>query len=322
MKHAETVTFGGSGLDRAGELRGDAEALSRLRKKPGARAVVFWRGKPLIKNENPASLTRLPLDHPVLRSAEADPILLGLEDGEAVFAFDLSFWVPDDLDENALGGFLDATEQQHPDLPDAMAFLELRRVMTWLSARDAELAATGKAILGWHDTHMFCAKCGNPSDSVQGGWQRQCPACGAAHFPRTDPVVIMLITHENSVLMGRSPGWPEGMYSLLAGFVEPGETLEAAVRREVFEEAGIKVGQVDYLASQPWPFPSSLMFGCSGEALTSEIEIDPVEIEDAMWVSREDMMAAFASEHPKILPARKGAIARFLLERWLSDRLD
>jgi NAD+ diphosphatase len=154
------------------------------------------------------------------------------------------------------------------------------------------------------------------------GWQRDCPACGAHHFPRTDPVVIMLITHGNAVLLGRSPGWPEGMYSLLAGFVEPGETLEAAVRREVYEETNVRVGPVSYLASQPWPFPASLMFGCAGEALTTEITIDPQEIEDALWVSREDMVSVFAGQHPDILPARKGAIAHFLLENWLADRLD
>ena len=122
--------------------------------------------------------------------------------------------------------------------------------------------------------------------------------------------------------MGRSPGWPEGMYSLLAGFVEPGETIEAAVRREVFEEAGVRVGEVGYLSSQPWPFPSSLMFGCEGKALGREITIDPEEIEHALWVSREDMMLAFQGDHPTIKPARKGAIARFLLENWLADTLD
>ena len=132
----------------------------------------------------------------------------------------------------------------------------------------------------------------------------------------------MLITHGNSVLVGRSPGWPEGMYSLLAGFVEPGETIEAAVRREVFEEAGVRVGTVSYLSSQPWPFPASLMFGCAGDALNKDLTIDPEEIEDAMWVTREEMADAFAGNHPKLLPARKGAIAHFLLEAWLSDRLD
>ncbi|CAN0586768.1 unnamed protein product, partial [Ectocarpus sp. 12 AP-2014] len=151
---------------------------------------------------------------------------------------------------------------------------------------------------------------------------RLCPSCGAHHFPRTDPVVIMLVTHGSSVLMGRSPGWPEGMYSLLAGFVEPGETLEAAVRREVWEEAGVRVGAVDYLSSQPWPFPASLMMGCRGEALTRDITIDPVEIEDAMWVGKSEMMDAFAGVHPLIKPARKGAIAQFLLQNWLADTLD
>lgn len=234
MKHAEQVTLGGSGLDRAAEIRGDAAALASARADAGARAILFWRGKPLILPERPAALARLPMDHPVLALATSDPILLGREEGSARFAFDLSGWVPDDLDEATLGGFLDPSEQHHPLLAEGMAFAEVRRVMTWLDARDAELVATGKAILGWHDIHRYCARCGQETQMAQAGWQRICPACKGAHFPRTDPVVIMLITNGNDVLMGRSPSWPEGMYSLLAGFVEPGETLEAAVRREVF----------------------------------------------------------------------------------------
>jgi NAD+ diphosphatase len=154
------------------------------------------------------------------------------------------------------------------------------------------------------------------------GWQRDCPSCSAHHFPRTDPVVIMLITRGNSVLVGRSHGWPEGMYSLLAGFVEPGETIEAAVRRETFEEAGIRVGAVSYLASQPWPFPSSLMLGCRGEALDDAITIEPNEIDDAIWVSREEMMDVFAGNSTRLKPARKGAIAHFLIWNWLADRLE
>lgn len=322
MRHAETVTFGGSSLDRAGEIRLDSGAIAAVAEHPDTRAVLFWRGKPLIEVERPAALARVPMDHPVLSSASDERILLGREDGAYRFGFDLSGWAPDDLDEAALGGFLDPSEQRHPDLPDTMAFLELRRVMTWLTPRDAELAATGKAIFGWHQTHRFCSKCGAASDMSQAGWQRRCPACAGTHFPRTDPVVIMLITRGNSVLMGRSPGWPEGMYSLLAGFVEPGETLEAAVRREVFEETGVQVGPVRYLSSQPWPFPASLMFGCAGEATSEAITIDPVEIEDALWVSREEMMTVFAGAHPVIKPARQGAIAHFLLENWLADRLD
>ncbi len=322
MRHAETVTFGGSALDRAGELRTDPDALVAAAADPAARTVLLWRGKPLVHTARPARLMRIKMDHPALGDAANPPIFLGREDGAPRFAHELSGWTPEDLDASQLGGFLDPTEQHHPAFGPEEVFVELRRVMTWLDARDAELAATAKAVFSWHAAHGFCAKCGAVSDVTSGGWQRTCPACGTHHFPRTDPVVIMLITRGNSVLMGRSPGWPEGMYSLLAGFVEPGETLEAAVRREVFEEAGVRVGAVSYLASQPWPFPASLMFGCQGEATSDDITIDPVEIEDAVWITREDMMTIFAGEHPTILPARKGAIAHFLIENWLADTLD
>lgn len=322
MKNAEQVTFGGSGLDRAGEIRGNPQALAEAAADPTARTIVFWRGKPLMSTERPAGLIRLALDHAALKDAVEAPILLGREEGGPIFAVDLSAWSPAELDESSLGGFLDPSEQRHPALPEWMVFAELRRVMTWLTPLDAELAASGKAVFAWHEKHGFCACCGAKTQMAQGGWQRSCAACGASHFPRTDPVVIMLITRGNSVLVGRSPGWPQGMYSLLAGFVEPGETLEAAVRREVFEEAGVRVGDVGYLASQPWPFPASLMFGCWGHATSSEITIDPVEIEDARWITREEMMTISQGHHPEILPARKGAIAHFLIERWLSDTLD
>lgn len=326
MKLAETVTFGGSGFDRAAHLRGDAALLGHLRKDPRARCLAVWRGKPLLCGDGLDGLAWLALDDPVI-SAETGArdtiVFLGLgEDGTPFFAADISTWEPEFLDAESLALFIDPSQQRHPDLPQDHAFAELRMVMARLTPREAEIAATAKAIIGWHHTHRFCARCGSESDVSQAGWQRTCPACKAHHFPRTDPVVIMLITRGSSVLMGRSPGWPVGMYSLLAGFVEPGETLEAAVRREVFEETQIKVGAVSYLASQPWPFPASLMFGCAGEALSEDITIDPNEIEDAIWVSRAEMMMAFAGEHPKLKPARKGAIAHFLIRNWLADRLD
>lgn len=325
MKNAEQVTFGGSRMDRAAAFRGDPDKLAQLQARDDAACVLLWRGKVLL--EGGSAVAMVPMSHPVLqlglsRDIEA-PLLLGLEDsGAPNFACDISGWEPRGQDMSTVGAFFDPSEQEHPDFPPGYAFVELRRVMSRLSPREAELVATAKAIVNWHGSHRFCAKCGAASDVTQGGWQRTCPECKTHHFPRTDPVVIMLITHGNSVLMGRSPGWPEGMYSLLAGFVEPGETLEAAVRREVAEESGIRVGKVDYLASQPWPFPASLMIGCHGEALNREIKIDPAEIEDAIWVTREDMMAVFAGEHPTIKPARKGAIAHFLLQNWLADTLD
>ncbi|WP_299354955.1 NAD(+) diphosphatase [uncultured Shimia sp.] len=322
MKHAETVTFGGSEFDRAAEIRGDAEALSEARDNPATRTILLWRGKPLVTAENRDALARLDMTHPVLSMAKSAPIYLGKDRLGHVFAHDISSWKPAELDASAMGSFLDQTEQRHPLTGDAYVFAELRAIMTLLDERDAELASTAKAILGWHRSHRYCAICGHESHIAMAGWQRDCPSCGGHHFPRTDPVVIMLITRGNNVLMGRSPGWPEGMYSLLAGFVEPGETLEAAVRREVMEEAGIRVGPVDYLASQPWAFPSSLMFGCRGTALTEDIILDPVELDDALWVTREEMMQAFSGTHPILKPARKGAIAHFILRNWLADRLD
>jgi len=322
MRNAETVTFGGSGLDRAAEMRGDVPALAAALEDPATRTIVLWRGKPLLSGHGAERvLARLPLDHPVLRDARTAPVLLGREDGTVRFAHDISGWEPD-ADLSDIGAFIDRSEQRHPTLSGDHAFAELRTVMTVLEPRDAALAATAKAIIGWHETHGFCARCGAVSDVTQAGWQRVCQACGGSHFPRTDPVVIMLVTHGNKVLLGRSPGWPEGMYSCLAGFVEPGETIEAAVRREVWEEAGVRVGEVRYLSSQPWPFPASLMFGCQGIALTDEITIDPTEIEDALWVSREEVMDALAGLRDGLLPARKGAIAHFLLRNWLADTLD
>lgn len=315
------MTFGGSGLDRAAHLRGDAGSGGKVQADPAARAVLFWRGKPLC-NDADAALVRLPLDHPVLSEAVGPLIFLGLDGDIPVFAADISGWEPDAGQAQPDGTFFDPSVQRHPACDADQGFVELRGIMTMLTARDAELAATGKALHGWHRSHRFCACCGQESRAAQAGWQRDCPACGASHFPRTDPVVIMLVTRGNALLLGRSPGWPEGMYSCLAGFVEPGEPIEAAVRREVFEEAGIRVGRVRYLAGQPWPYPSSLMFGCHGEALDGEITLDPVELEDAIWVTREELAQAFAGEHPVLKPARKGAIAQFLMWNWLADRLD
>ncbi|MEL6640494.1 MAG: NAD(+) diphosphatase [Pseudomonadota bacterium] len=318
MRHAETVTFGGSGLDRAAEARGDADSLWVDKR---ARTLVFWRGKPLVTPAKDAVL-RVATDHTIVADAATERVLLGREDGGPLFAVELREWEPEDGLPESINAFLDPSLQVHPAVQGEGVFAELRAIMTHLSPRDAEVAATGRAIFGWHATHRFCSSCGHVSDFVNAGWQRTCPSCHRHHFPRTDPVVIMLITRDDHVLVGRSPGWPEGMYSLLAGFIEPGETMEAAVRREVFEEAGVRVGQVGYLASQPWPFPASLMFGCWGEAETEDITLDPVELEDAIWVSRADMHTVFDGQHPKMNAARKGAIAHFLLDNWLRNTLD
>ncbi|MFD1913322.1 NAD(+) diphosphatase [Halodurantibacterium flavum] len=320
MKLAETVTFGGSQLDRNAALRKDAAALTAAFRDPAARVLPLWRGKPLVSGAGRDRLGWLSPGHEIFQDSGA-PIYLG-EDGGPRFAVDLSAWEPAEIDAAATVAFFDQSEQHHPALPPDHLFAELRRLMARLSPRDAELAATSRALLEWHRTHEFCARCGHPSDIVMAGWQRTCPACGAHHFPRTDPVVIMLITQGNAVLLGRSPGWPDRMFSLLAGFVEPGETLEAAVRRETREEAGVEVAGVAYLASQPWPFPASLMIGCHGHAISRSLTPDPAEIEDLRWLSREALLDAFAGRHPDVAPPREGSIANFLMRNWLADRLD
>ena len=325
MRQAETVTFGGSGHDRAQHLRASPEALQAA--WAHAAVLPFWRGLPLTEGEGDKTrLACLPADHPFVADA-AERLFLGQNHDEGggatgrkpLFAVDVSA----SLTENSPDfGPFDRSRLPHPALPSTQGFSDLRAVMAGLSPQQAELAAMAKALLEWHRSHGFCAACGAPSQMTSGGWQRRCPACAAPHFPRTDPVVIMLVTDGNRLLLGRSPGWPDGMYSLLAGFVEPGETMEAAVRREVAEETGVQIGAVGYLASQPWPFPASLMLGCRAEALTTEITLDPDELQDALWVSRADMVAAFAGSHPRIRPSRRGSIARFIITAWLADHLD
>jgi len=321
VRHSESVTFGGGGLDRAAHLRSDRDRLAQMLSDETATALVTWRGKLLFGSGDQPKLACLPISDMFFKHAEAEPVFLGLVKSAPVFAYDVSRWEPEQLPESE-GGLFDSQQIRDPALPDNHWLGDLRQVMARLSPLDAELAASAKAIIGWHGSHGFCAKCGAASGVSMGGWQRHCELCNSHHFPRTDPVVIMLITNGNNVLLGRSPGWPEPMFSLLAGFVEPGETLEAAVRREVAEEVGVKVGAVGYLASQPWPFPASLMVGCRGEALSTDLNPDPVEIAEAFWISREQIMAVFAGEDETILPARRGSVAHFLLENWLADRLD
>lgn len=326
MRQGETVTFGGyAGLDRLAARRGDSAYLAQAWADPASRVLPIWRGRPLIRGEARDHLALLAPQHPLFaQTPEAARIFLGEDiDGDgALFACDLSSWEPEGLDAAAQAAFFDPSEHHHPLVPIDHRFAELRGVMSRISAMEAELAAMARGLLEWHKSHGFCARCGAATEAVMSGWQRNCPSCKAPHFPRTDPVVIMLITDGNRVLLGRSPGWPEGMYSLLAGFIEPGEAVFAAVRREVLEEAGVKVGAVRYLASQPWPFPASLMIGCAGEAIDARIKVDPSELEDALWMSREDLVEVFGGRHPKVKPARKGAIAHFLLHAWLADSLD
>jgi len=300
-------------LDRAASLRAGDTAKQDAR----AKTLVFWKGKLLADAD--ARPHAIGLDHPALSDSREAPIFVGLTPGGPLFAADIALWTPVE-DATTIGQFVDQSQQSHPGLPGAK-FLEIRGLMPTLTRLDGECVATGKALLQWHSTHRFCANCGTPSAVESSGWVRKCPQCGTQHFPRTDPVVIMAIVHGDRLLLGRNPVWPERMYSLLAGFVEPGETIEAAVRREVLEESAITVGPVRYVTAQPWPFPMSLMFGCYGEATSEAITIDPVELEDARWVSRDDVKLILAGTHPEINKPRPGAIAGALIEAWANDRL-
>jgi NAD+ diphosphatase len=201
--------------------------------------------------------------------------------------------------------------------PAGMAFSVLP-LIAQLDATDAPLFAAALSLARWHSRHRFCANCGHSTDVVRGGWSRSCPRCSAEHFPRVDPVVIMLVEHDGKALLGRQPHYPEGRYSALAGFVEVGESIENAVAREVKEEAGIDVCRVCYVASQPWPFPSSLMIGCCAVAMSSDLTIDTTELEDARWFTREEVARGISgSDGATFQPPPRTAIARTLLEDWL-----
>jgi NAD+ diphosphatase len=241
--------------------------------------------------------------------AGATLVFLGVEDGRARFA-------------------IDATEVKNAVALDAGADLvDVRALAPTLPIGDAGILATARSLLDWHARHRFCAQCGSSTEVASAGWVRKCPGCRATHFPRTDPVVIMLVVHGSRALLGRNRRRPGARFSCLAGFVEPGETLEAAVRREVREEAGIVSGRVRYVASQPWPFPSSMMIGFLAEALTEEITIDPEELAEARWFERDEIreMVARAASGPDD-PSRLSlppplAIAHHICRRW-SDGLD
>ena len=323
LRWSEHVTFGSGGaLDRAVGLRKDDARLASLWSSGRARVVPLWRGKPLLAQRAPARLGWVGADHPVLAQGADERVFLGLVSGVAHFAVDISGWVPPPRPGPRPTWFFDPSDQCHPALPPGSSFQDLRGVMAGLSATEAELAAAARALFVWHRESRFCGRCGTANLLTEAGWLRRCPACHARQFPRTEPAVLMPVVHGNSLLLGRAAGWPEGLYSLLAGFVEPGETLESAVRREVFEETGIRVGGVRYLGSQPWPFPGQMMVGCRADALDTDLSLDRQEIEDAVWVRREEMLEILAGRHEGLRAPWKGTLANFLIRNWLADRLD
>jgi NAD+ diphosphatase len=273
--------FSGPGIDRADQVRVDPFRLAELT-RAGARQLIWRDGLPAVGTDG-----RLEW-----QPASATDLFLGIQDGQPRFS---------------------ALEQPHADARAAFDTIGA------LAEDEAPLFAAALSLAWWHSRHLFCANCGASTEIERGGWSRRCPECSAQHFPRVDPVVIMLAENEGRLLLGRQPQYPPGRYSALAGFLETGESIEAAVARELYEEAGVKVADVIYVASQPWPFPSSLMIGCHARALGDELTIDRTELDDARWFTREEIAAALQGDpDAPFQPPPRFAIARTLLEHWLA----
>lgn len=290
------------GIDRAGHYRKDRAWLAAKLVDPTSRIVPVWRNQSLIAGAAGQSPRAVLLPPQALPEA-GETVLLGVDGARAIFSRDLSV-----LDQP-----LDVLKR----IP-AAEFAELRRFAGLLPRDEAALLAYARGILYWHLRHRFCAVCGSPSLAEEAGHLRRCTSqdCGATHFPRTDPAVIMLIHDGDHCLLGRQKAWMPGMFSTLAGFVEPGESLEEAVAREVREETGIAIADATYHSSQPWPFPSSLMLGFTARALGRDIRLDGNELEDARWFAR-DFIRDQDDDDGFRLP-RRDSIARRLIEDWLA----
>jgi NAD+ diphosphatase len=299
------IRFAGSPLDRADHERRDPAWLERARRSDAARFLPLWRLCPLVKSgaaDHRLAWARWSLFEDLDPAPE--PVLLGVADDAAHFAVDVSR-LEKPVDELGLEG--------------AASFEELRAIAWRLPAEEAALAAHARASIDWHARHPHCAVCGGRTQPVFGGAQRNCVECSAEHFPRTDPVVIAVVGRGERCLLGRGHGWPERLYSALAGYVEPGEALEDAVRREVQEETGVRVGALRYLASQPWPFPSSLMIGFLGEAESEEIALDAAELADARWFTRDEVRRALEGGDAGLWVPPPFAIAHHLIRAWLEQ---
>ena len=279
---------------------------------------LIWRGKLLFQFNNRTPIPYFMNQKVKLIQNSNDYIFLGEFENKNVILWDISD-SREILGSTAqIGSFSDSERNYHPDLPRGTYFCDLRNLLPLLKSRYANLCATAKGMYEWHKRVNFCQSCGGKLTSEKAGWEKSCENCKYKQFPRIDPVVIMLIKKGNEILLGRSHGWPEKMYSCLAGFIEPGETIEAAAEREALEESGIRIKNVKYIASQPWPFPASLMMGCTGEAEYRTLKIDKDELEDAIWVSKEQVFRALNGLDKSIFMARRGAIARYLIEKWVA----
>jgi NAD+ diphosphatase len=297
---ARRVNFYATGeFNRAVERREDLAWIRERLADPASRFYPIWRMRNYVSDpEAPRAVVLDAERRAALLEAASNVVLLGIEEEVAHFLIDISHL--EEAEATALGHAVD-----------------LRAVGALMPQREGALLAYARGLTYWHDRHKFCGTCGSPTESKNAGHQRQCtnPDCSAVQFPRTDPAVIMRITHGDRILMARQAVWPQGMHSILAGFVEPGESLEDAVAREVYEEVGLKLTRIKYFSSQPWPFPSSLMLGFSAEATSLDFKVDENELESARWMTRPELLDS--PEDATFKLPRKDSISRRLIEDWL-----
>jgi NAD+ diphosphatase len=296
MPNREQNVFAGAFVDRSGERRKDPDWLGEALASKECRFVPVWREQCLVAGD-PGSTVLLQREQLGRNTEDHELIFLGIFRNHPTFAI--------------------AIDDALPPIEGLGEFRELRYLGTVLPPDEANLVAHARALVLWHGSEVFCPRCGSRARPAAGGNMRICPnnECGRQIFPRVDPAIIVLVENGDQCLLGRQPDWPEGLYSTIAGFVEPGESLEDAVRREVYEETNVRVGKVSYHSSQPWPFPSSLMIGFLAEAESTDIVLNDGELEDARWFSREELR----SDRRK-LPSRI-SIARRLADHWI-NRVD
>src|SRR3954465_2692090 len=295
-------------LDRAAHLRSNDEKLFALESQRNAGAYVIYRDSLVVKQEADGPRVLLSVDEAVKLGANPGTIFLGLRDGAPVFGMGIAAAAAEKL----LGR-------------DDVAVTELRGMVMQGAVPTEQLSAIAmaKSMGSWHQRHGYCANCGTRTAMKEGGWKRDCPNCKVEHFPRTDPVVIMLVTHGDRCLLGRQKQFLPGMWSCLAGFVEVAETIEDAVRREIFEESGIRCTDVCYSMTHPSPYPPPLSTGCAARATSDEIVVDKAELEDARWFTRDEGTLMHSRTHPDgMCAAHPFAIAHHLIGRWVHDRTD
>jgi NAD+ diphosphatase len=301
--HAE-LGFAHATLDRAGWRREDAQWQKMALDDPQARFILICNDTPVLQFDGSnldALFTRAGCNGV---AASQQMLFLGMESDAPMFGVHLDPLLFDALKLRA-----------------DLKLIDMRSVVMQglFSHGISNAIGTAKSMFMWHRRHAFCSTCGQPSQAASAGWKRYCAACKSEHFPRTDPVVIMLAVDGDKCLMGRSPHFPEGRYSCLAGFMEPGETIEQATRREIFEETGVRTGRVTYITAQPWPFPSSLMIGCFAQAISSEITIDAAELADARWFTRDEVKLILRGEHPKGITAPPAMAIAHLIMRLYAE---